>query len=181
MSRTQTLDSQSFESEEQPDNLVSLLSNSLYNIFLVLKYFQNKSPFSTRFEKFFSKLYENINPYTELYKIDKEKIINNKDKRTSIVIKNLPRSIKKKQISEFVSQYGEFNSLYVISRRNKEGLKVNHIYVNLLDYKSIIDIYDGLKKLNFEINGSKCNIEITYSKVQGKEKLKKYFLKYSHK
>ena len=48
-------------------------------------------------------------------------------------------------------------------------------YVNVVNSKSIIDIYLKLKKINFAYDNPNTKIEITYSKLQGKKALLDYF------
>jgi RNA recognition motif-containing protein len=102
-----------------------------------------------------------------------EKIMQGEDKRTSIVIKNIPKNVKKKDIRNMVEKYGNINFLVI----SKDVEKENYInaYLNMINYKSIVPIYMGLRKVNFNYQGIITNIQIIYSEAQGKAELKKIF------
>jgi RNA recognition motif-containing protein len=102
-----------------------------------------------------------------------EKIMQGEDKRTSIVIKNIPKNVKKKDIRNMVEKYGNINFLVI----SKDEEKENYInaYLNMINYKSIVPIYMGLRKVNFNYKGIITNIQIIYSEAQGKAELKKIF------
>ena len=95
------------------------------------------------------------------------------DKRTSLIIKNIPKNIKKKEIRSLIEKYGNINFLAVSKDKNIENCIV--AYLNVINYKSIVPIFMGLRKLSFSYLGKTFNIEINYSKVQGKDELKKLF------
>ena len=96
------------------------------------------------------------------------------DKRTSIVIKNIPKNMKKKEIRKMVEKYGNINFLAISKDKEKENY-VN-AYLNAINYKSIVPIYMNLRKINFNYQGNLLNIQIVYSEVQGKSELKKVFV-----
>lgn len=96
------------------------------------------------------------------------------DKRTSIVIKNIPKNMKKKEIRKMVEKYGNINFLAISKDKEKENY-VN-AYLNAINYKSIVPIYMNLRKVNFNYQGNLLNIQIVYSEVQGKSELKKVFV-----
>jgi hypothetical protein len=50
-------------------------------------------------------------------------------------------------------------------------------FINVINYKNIINLYKRLKEYKFENNEFKNNIEINYSKVQGKNNLSNMFAK----
>ena len=95
------------------------------------------------------------------------------DKRTSIVIKNIPRNVKKKDIRNMVEKYGNINFLTIA--KDQESESYMKAYLNMINYKSIIPIYMGLRKVTFNYQGNLINIQIVYSEVQGKSELKKIF------
>jgi RNA recognition motif-containing protein len=96
------------------------------------------------------------------------------DKRTSIVIKNIPKTMKKKEIRKMVEKYGNINFLAI----SKDKIKENYVnaYLNAINYKSIVPIYMSLRKVNFNYQGNLLNIQIVYSEIQGKSELKKVFV-----
>ena len=146
-------------------------------IILRLYFPQFNSPLSSRFQNYFNFLNK-----TEGMKKKKkstsiiifpDKIMQGEDKRTSIVIKNIPKNLKKKDIRKMVEKYGNINFLTVAKDEEKENYMKN--YINLINYKSIVPIYMNLRNVNFNYQGNISNIEIVYSEVQGKSELKKIF------
>ena len=141
-------------------------------------YFPNFTrPSSSRFESLFislSKIEENKkNDTFYSYLIFPEKIIQGKDKRTSLLIKNIPKIIKKREIRNMVEQYGNINYLILTQDNMAENFLI--AYLNVINYRSIVPIYMGLRKTIFYYMNKAFQIEIMYSKIQGKEELKKIF------
>lgn len=73
-----------------------------------------------------------------------------------------------------VEKYGNINFLVI----SKDEEKENYInaYLNMINYKSIVPIYMGLRKVNFNYKGIITNIQIIYSEAQGKAELKKFLI-----
>lgn len=146
-------------------------------ILMDLYFPQFSSPPSSRFESLF--LYLNkINSTTKKkfvvsYTILPDQVMQGEDKRTSLIIKNIPKNVKKKEIRNMIEKYGNINFLAVSKDKNIANFIV--AYLNVINYKSIVPIYMGLRKHIFNYQGKKINIEIYYSKVQGKDELKKLF------
>lgn len=146
-------------------------------ILMDLYFPQFSSPPSSRFESLF--LYLNkINSTTKKkfvvsYTILPDQVMQGEDKRTSLIIKNIPKNVKKKEIRNMIEKYGNINFLAVSKDKNIANFIV--AYLNVINYKSIVPIYMGLRKHTFNYQGKKINIEIYYSKVQGKDELKKLF------
>ena len=57
--------------------------------------------------------------------------------------------------------------------KTRRNLRV--AFVNVLEYKQIVPIYMGLYKMKFVYNSPNIEMEICYSKVQGKEQLFRRF------
>ena len=117
-------------------------------------YFPNfKSPPSSRFESLFIFLNKNDSNIKKKniisYEILPDRIMQGEDKRTNI---NFLSISKDQNIDNFIIAY-----------------------LNVINYKSIVPIYMGLRKQTFDYFGKKINIEICYSKIQGKDELKKVF------
>lgn len=141
-------------------------------------YFPNfKSPASSRFESLFvniNKTNGKPNKNTS-YLIFPERIIRGEDKRTSILIKNIPKNIKKKEIRNLVEQYANINFLGITHDKKSKSLIV--AYLNVINYKTVVPIFMGLRKNTFNYHNEKIFTELYYSKFQGKEELKKVFHK----
>ena len=142
-------------------------------ILLKLFFPQFPSPSSSRFES----LFIDLNKYNTMksisYIISPETVIQGTDKRTSLIIKNIPKNIKKKEIRNLVQKYGNINFLAICPDSNFSDLLT--AYLNVINYKSVVPIFMGLRKHSFTYCNNKYNIEINYSHVQGKEGLKKFF------
>ena len=143
--------------------------------FLFPKFTQPKQ---SRFLKFFSSLSHNHNDNIQFnhYSISLEKIENGEDKRTSVIIKNIPNTLNKEKIKQILEGVGNINYLYLpfdkVMNRN-----LGFAFINVVNYKNIINLYHRLKEYNFENDEYKNSIEINYSKVQGKNNLSNMFAK----
>ena len=133
-----------------------------------------ESRFIKDFTKFSNKKITN-NRFTN-FTISLEKIKNGEDKRTSIIIKNIPNSITKENIREILKGTGNINYLYVpfiqISKKN-----LGFAIINLVNYKSIINLYNRINEYKFNEFDINKSIEISYYKIQGKVNLSKMFVK----
>ena len=68
----------------------------------------------------------------------------------------------------------EFDFFYVpLNIKTRKNLQV--AFINVLDSKQIVPIYMGLYKMKFIYNSPNIEMEICYSKVQGKEQLLRRF------
>jgi RNA recognition motif-containing protein len=147
-----------------------IISNLLFP-----KFSQTKE---SRFLKFFSSLSEKnkTQKHYNYYYISIEKIEKGEDKRTSVVIKNLPKNLTKDNLKKILEGIGNINYLYLpydkVINRN-----LGFAFINVVNYKNIINLYKRLKEYKFENNEFKNNIEINYSKVQGKNNLSNMFAK----
>ena len=153
----------------------------LERIILLLYFPQFKSPESSRFESFFISIYKKEKKIKKTKKLSRiifpEKIIRNKDKRTSLMIKGIPIDISKKEIRNIIEKYGNLNYLYIIKDPKNIEHNTSIAFVNVVNYKSIIPLYMNLRNYKFNKNGIVYNIEIIYSNVQGKEQLNQYVKK----
>ena len=145
-------------------------------ILLQLYFPHFKSPPNSRFES----LFVFLNKYEPAKKknitsniVYPERIQQGEDKRTSIIIKNIPKNVKKSKIRSLIEGYGNINFLAISKEQNVENLIV--AYCNVINYKSIVPIYMGLRNHTFNYMGNSYKIEIYYSKVQGKNELKNVF------
>ena len=136
---------------------------------------QYSQPCESRFLKSFNKTRNKKNKNeteTNLYKISLDKIMNGEDKRTTIIIKNIPNNITKENINEILYGVGNFNFLYLPYDKYKKK-NLGFAFVNMINYRSIIYLFNKLTNNKFETIEMKNNIEICYSKIQGKVSLRK--------
>ena len=149
---------------------------------LIFIYFpQFKSPNSSRFESLFASiLKKKSHIHTDKNKskiICPKKIVRNEDKRTSIIIKGIPKSMPKQEVRSFFEQYGNLNYLFIIKDPNDLQEKTSIAYVNVINYKSILPLYMNLRNYKFKIDEQLFNVKIIYSAAQGKKQLKQYVKK----
>lgn len=149
---------------------------SIRDKILVQLYFPHfNSPSSSRFESLFlilNKSDENKKNNIS-YIIFPERIIRGEDKRTSILIKNIPKNVKKKEIRGLIENYANINFLGLTQDKKSKSYIV--AYFNVINYKSVVPIFMNLRKHTFNYNNKEMVIELYYSKFQGKEELKKKF------
>ena len=149
------------------------------NIIIQLIFPFFNSPASSRFESLFitlNKIDGNKKNNTSLM-ILPERIISGEDKRTSILIKNIPNNIKKKEIRNLIQNYANINFLGITQDKKSKRFVV--AYINVINYKSVVPIFMGLRKhiFNYSNNSKTIQTKLFYSKFQGKEELKKIFKK----
>ena len=151
-------------------------------IILSLYYPQFYTPTNSRFESLFNSLEKkekkenNSNKKINKSKIIfPEKIARNEDKRTSLLIKGIPDYYSKNDIINYITKFGNINYCYISKQVNNKKTLV--AFINVINYKSIIPIFMNLKNLKFANCGNVSNIEIVYSKIQGKQNLKQYIRK----
>ena len=153
----------------------------LERILLLIYFPQFSTPNSSRFESFFISNYQKENPKNKNIikskNIFPEKIIRNEDKRTSLVIKGIPKDMPKKEVRDFIEKYGNLNYLYIIHDLNSIEKNSSMAFVNVINYKSIIPIYMNLRNYKLLKNGQIYSIQVMYSSAQGKEQLKQYIKK----
>lgn len=115
-----------------------------------------------------------VKPLHKSPTISIERIHKGEDKRTSVMIKNIPSGITKSHLNEILSNVGNINYLYIPHDKSiKKSLAF--AFVNVINYKNVANLYhklNGVKLKNFDM---KRPLEICYSKVQGKAELAKMF------
>jgi RNA recognition motif-containing protein len=123
-----------------------------------------------RFRKFFTD-----NKYYEAreerkLELNGHKIFTGEDKRSTILIQNLPRNMTKNQLKLILEKIANINFIYIpLFMLTKYNLRC--AFVNVVNPKSIIDICIKLKRLNFVYDDPNTNLEICYSYLQGKKAL----------
>lgn len=105
--------------------------------------------------------------------IEPVNISNGKDKRTTIIIKNLPNDISKEDLKTIIEPLGNINFIYIpILIKNKNKTTLPCAYINVINYKTILKIvqkFEQIKNLNkIQSNKDLSKVEIFYSGTQGK-------------
>ena len=128
-----------------------------------------EKPEESRFHKFFSE--NKNNKYIDIkLQLNGHKIFTGEDKRTTILIKNIPRNMTKNQLKMLLEKIANINYIYIpLFMLTSDNLRC--AFVNVVNSRSIIDIYLKLKKINFAYDNPNTKIEISYSQLQGKKAL----------
>ena len=108
-------------------------------------------------------------------------IENGKDKRTTIILKNLPDDITKEELKKIIEPLGNINFIYIpllIKNKNKFMNNSPCAYINVINYKTILKILTKFHELKINSNNHNLisdkdysKIEIFYSGTQGKKAL----------
>ena len=153
--------------------------SNLERILISIYFPQFRSPSCSRFENFFISIVKKKNPLNKNSKINvskniyPEKIVRNEDKRTSVEIKGIPMDMTKKEVRNFIEQYGNLNYLYITKDPNDIEKKSSIAYVNVINYKTILKIVQKFEQLKIFNSSEKdfSKVEIFYSGTQGKHAL----------
>ena len=98
------------------------------------------------------------------------------DQRTSIIIKNISDDLDEMQFKKIVFTFSKDIDFFHIPLTIKTRKNLRVAFVNVLHFKQIVPIYMGLLyKMKFIYSSPNIQMEICYSKVQGKELLMKRF------
>ena len=152
--------------------------NNQERILLKLYYPQFANPPNSRFESLFFNLVKKKPNTIISYTIYPELVIQGLDKRTTLVIKNIPNYIKKNEIRNLIEKFGNINFLHIVLDSNFSHLI--SAYLNVINFKTVASIYIGLRKHYFNYNGKIYDIKIFYSHIQGREQLRKIFKEDHH-
>ena len=162
------------------------MSNEIKRNKLILKllFSEFSYPNESRFVKYFisqrnqSKEKSNEKSQKKTLNIETINITNNSDKRTTIIIKNLPNDISKDEIKSIIEPLGNINFIYIpllIKNKNRFVNTLPCAYVNVINHKTILKIiqkFEQLKRLdNFPNSKDFSKIEIFYSGTQGRKAL----------
>ena len=136
----------------------------------------NYSRFISDFSEKFEKRRNSFRSKKKSFSISLEKIENGEDKRTSVMIKNLPSSITKGHFKTILGDVGNINYVYLPFDKKKNKY-LGFAFVNVVNSKTLIQIHNKLYGKKLDNYQMKKNIEICYSKVQGKNELIQMFSK----
>lgn len=163
------------------------LSEEQINIILRLYFpFFTQKENSSRFEKFFIKLSKknkkaqdknaNIDNKLFSFNINPSKIIQGLDKRTSIILKNIPNCLNRVNFRNFIETFGNINYFYIRQDKNNKFLSL--AFINFVNHRSIVNIYMYIRKNRYQYFSKLGDISIFYSKIQGKENLLKFLVNF---
>ncbi len=138
------------------------------------------SPITSRFSDFFKKISEkNKNETSKKYLIIPEKLINDKEKRTSIIIKGIPSAFGYQNFYDLLCHFNKDIRFFYIPSFGTNKWKFVYAFVNLENKNGVLDIFKGLTLIRDKfksINGFDFSkLEIYFSKSQNINRLiKKY-------
>ena len=140
-------------------NLSSRLKSIIFN-----------HPKESRFKELFSNM--KIKKKRKTMSVNPKNVMLGIDRRTSIIIKNIPDDITSEQFKNIVMQYNPFIDFFYVPIKIRTRKRLRVAFVNVLNYTQIVPIYMGLiYKSKFVYNSHDIEMEICYSKVQGKNQL----------
>ena len=133
-----------------------------------------KHPEESRFKILFDNLKSKRKRKT--LSVNPKNILLGLDKRTSIIIKNIPENITPEQFRQIILKFNPYINFFYVPQKIKTRKKLRVAFVNVLNYLQIVPIYMGLLyRIKFIYNNPNVEMEICYSKVQGKDLLIKRF------
>ena len=119
-----------------------------------------------------------INVDSPKYFIHIENILQGKDKRTTLIIRNIPISYSiSKLLRELNKKFYRKYDLVYLPKDNIKNSNLGFGFINFIDYMHLLyfyDLFEG-KKWNCFNSNKKC--QLAYSKYQGKDKLIEYIHK----
>ena len=134
-----------------------------------------KYPKESRFKYFFQKI-KSKNSKKKTMNVSPRNIMLDLDKRTSIIIKNIPDDVSCEQFRNIVLNFCKYTDFFYIPLSIKTRKQLRVAFVNVLNYKDIVPLYMGLiYKTKFIYKNPNIVMEICYSKVQGRFHLIKRF------
>ena len=141
----------------------------IYKKIIDLIYPGFEKPSKSRFKKFFEEN-ENRQFDDKKLQLNGHKIYTGEDKRTTILIRNIPKNMTKNQFKMVLEKIANINYIYIpLFMLTRDNLRC--AFVNVVNSKSIIDIYLKLRKINFMYDNPNTKIEISYSNLQGRKAL----------
>ena len=146
-------------------------------------------PSQSRFHEFFKQLKKLNNPKGNenkknkpIYKKSKKnimelnlyKIQNGIDKRTSLMIKNIPKGIDEIDVVKWLHQLANLN--YVFVPKDEFSNKIlGFAFINVCDYTDILELLRKLAIIENCNNNNNKKLEVIYSHKQGLKSLSKSF------
>ena len=140
-------------------------------------------PSQSRFHEFFKKLKEKKNKSfhkknkKNIMELNIYKIQNGIDKRTSLMIKNIPKGIDEINVIKWLLQLTKLNYIFVPKDEYSNKI-LGFAFINVCEYTDIIDLLKNISFLetyNNSNNNNSKKIEVIYSHKQGLNSLMKSF------
>ena len=108
------------------------------------------------------------------FEINIDKIQRGEDKRSSLIIENLPFYMTKSKLVQLLSDVGNINFMYIpYDRKQKQCL--GFAFINMINYKNVIQVFQKLNGLTLDYTLHESPISVHYSEIQGKNELVQLF------
>ncbi|XWS54085.1 hypothetical protein CRYUN_Cryun10bG0058600 [Craigia yunnanensis] len=110
------------------------------------------------------------------YKLDIDRIIRGEDKRTTLMLKNIPNKYTSKMLLAAIDERhrGTYDFIYLpIDFKNK--CNVGYAFMNMIDPSQIITFYQAFNGKKWEKFNSEKVASLAYARIQGKEALIAHF------
>lgn len=120
------------------------------------------------------------------FKIDINNILNGKEKRTSIMIKNIPikysiddfiKEINIKMGFDDINNYKTYDWIYLPISNNNNNKNLGYAFINFINPLCIIEFYNKFIGLKWKNNNGHKECQISYAKYQGKNELNQHLIK----
>ncbi|XWS63482.1 hypothetical protein CRYUN_Cryun06bG0101400 [Craigia yunnanensis] len=110
------------------------------------------------------------------YKLDIDRIIRGEDKRTTLMLKNIPNKYTSKMLLAAIDERhrGTYDFIYLpIDFKNK--CNVGYAFINMIDPSQIITFYQAFSGKKWEKFNSEKVASLAYARIQGKAALVAHF------
>ena len=129
-----------------------------------------KHPKESRFQNLF--VHFKIKKKRKTMMVCPKNIMIGLDKRTSIIIKNIPNDLTPDQFKQIIFNLSTFVDFFYVPNKIRTRKKLRVAFVNVTNYLQIVPIYMGLLyHMKFKYEEPYIKMEICYSRVQGKNHL----------
>ncbi|KAM7272912.1 hypothetical protein ACFE04_027576 [Oxalis oulophora] len=110
------------------------------------------------------------------YELDLDRILHGDDKRTTLMIKNIPNKYTSKMLLAAIDEYcrGTYDFIYLpIDFKNK--CNVGYAFINMINPTNIIPFYKAFNGKKWEKFNSEKVASLAYARIQGKNALVAHF------
>ncbi|XP_039026720.1 protein MEI2-like 4 [Hibiscus syriacus] len=110
------------------------------------------------------------------YELDMERIIRGEDKRTTLMLKNIPNKYTSKMLLAAIDERGggTYDFIYLpIDFKNK--CNVGYAFINMLEPSQVITFYQAFNGKKWEKFNSEKVASLAYARIQGKAALTAHF------
>ncbi|KAG7606955.1 RNA recognition motif domain [Arabidopsis thaliana x Arabidopsis arenosa] len=112
----------------------------------------------------------------KLYELDVDRILRGEDRRTTLMIKNIPNKYTSKMLLSAIDEHckGTYDFLYLpIDFKNK--CNVGYAFINLIEPEKIVPFFKAFNGKKWEKFNSEKVATLTYARIQGKTALIAHF------